>query len=168
MPDDFIRNVVNEYAGEINYSDDKNVSKQSTIRVNDDVALNVFFQSMMTYFSGVDRPSEALLKLKLKELILSILVSRNNPALLNYFNSIATRETPLVSEIMENNFRYNLSLENYAELCHRSLSSFKRDFQQQYNETPGKWLLNKRLDYSAVLLRNNHLNIFPDSFRIRL
>lgn len=159
VPDDFIRNVVNEYAGQINYSDDKTVSKQSTIRVNDDTALNVFFQSMMTYFSGIDQPSEALLKLKLKELILSILVSRGNPELSNYFCKVATLESPMISEIMETNFRYNLSLENFAELSHRSLSSFKRDFQKQYNETPGRWLLKKRLEYSAVLLKNNHLNI---------
>jgi len=26
---------------------------------------------------------------------------------------------------METNFRFNLSLEEYARLCHRSLSSFK-------------------------------------------
>ena len=159
VPDDFIRSVVKEYAGELNIVS-KNVSSiESTIRVNNDVALNVFFQSMLTYFSGLERPSEALLKLKLKELILSILVSRNNPALSKYFQSISSQEAPSVSEIMESNFRYNLSLENYAELCHRSLSSFKRDFQKQYNLTPGRWLLKKRLEYSAVLLRNNHMNI---------
>jgi AraC-like DNA-binding protein len=39
------------------------------------------------------------------------------------------------------------------------LSSFKRDFQKQYNESPGKWLLNKRLEYSSVLIRNNNMSI---------
>ena len=159
IPDDFIRSVVKEYIEELDKPFEKIIANESTIRINNDVALNVFYQSMLSYFSGIERPSEALLKLKLKELILSILVSKNNPALSNYFKSIANREIPLMSEIMENNFRYNLSLENYAELCHRSLSSFKRDFQKQYNESPGKWLLNKRLEYSSVLIRNNNMNI---------
>jgi AraC-like DNA-binding protein len=159
IPDDFIRSVVKEYIEELDKPFEKIIANESTIRINNDVALNVFYQSMLSYFSGIERPSEALLKLKLKELILSILVSKNNPTLSNYFKSIANREIPLVSEIMENNFRYNLSLENYAELCHRSLSSFKRDFQKQYNESPGKWLLNKRLEYSSVLIRNNNMNI---------
>jgi len=159
VPDDFIRSVVKEYAGELNQASENVGSMESTIRVNNDVALDVFFQSMLTYFSGIERPSEALLKLKLKELILSILVSRNNPALSKYFHSIPSQEAPSVSEIMESNFRYNLSLDNFAELCHRSLSSFKRDFQKQFKETPGKWLLNKRLEYASVLLRNNQLNI---------
>jgi AraC-like DNA-binding protein len=160
VPDDFIRNVVKEYAGEVSKAaSQKVISKESIIRVNNDVGLTVFFQSMLAYFTDVEKPSETLLKLKLKELILSMLVSRNNPKLSHYFQALGSREAPLVSEIMESNFRYNLSLENYAELCHRSLSSFKRDFQKQYNEPPGRWLLNKRLEYSAVLLKNNHINI---------
>ena len=159
VPDDFIRSVVKEYAGEPEKAFEKTALNESTIRVSSDIALEVFFQSMMTYFSGMERPSEALLRLKLKELILGILVSKQNPKLSAYFNSIGNNEAPSVSEIMESNFRYNLSLENFAELCHRSLSSFKRDFQKIYNESPGRWILNKRLEYSAVLLRNNHLNI---------
>jgi len=159
VPDDFIRSVVKEYADESGRTSEKVSSNESTIRVNSDIALEVFFQSMMTYFSGMERPSEALLRLKLKELILGILVSKKNPKLSAYFNSIGNNEAPSVGEIMESNFRYNLSLENFAELCHRSLSSFKRDFQKQYNISPGKWLVNKRLEYSAVLLKNNQMNI---------
>ena len=45
------------------------------------------------------------------------------------------------------------------ELSHRSLSTFKRDFRKYYNQSPGKWLSQKRLDYSAVLLKNPALNV---------
>lgn len=159
IPDVFIKNVVVEFSDDFNKSHQTSASTQSTIRVESDAALNIFFNSMMSYFSKVERPSEALLKLKLKELILNILVSPKNPAISNYFSEVAERLAPSVSEIMELNFRYNLSLDNYAELCNRSLSSFKRDFQKIYNDTPGKWLLNKRLDFSALLLKNNHKNI---------
>jgi AraC-like DNA-binding protein len=60
---------------------------------------------------------------------------------------------------MEANFSYNLGLEDFARLSHRSLSTFKRDFRKYYNQSPGKWLLQKRLDYSAVLLKNPMLNV---------
>lgn len=159
IPDDFIKNVVVEYSPDINKLFKNLNSTQSTIRVESDAALTIFFNSMISYFSKVEKPSEALLKLKLKELILNILVSPKNPAISNYFCEIAERKNPSLSEIMELNFRYNLSLEDYAELCNRSLSSFKRDFQKIYNDAPGRWLLNKRLDYSALLLKNNNKNI---------
>jgi AraC-like DNA-binding protein len=65
---------------------------------------------------------------------------------------------------MEANFRFNLSLEEYARLCHRSLSSFKRDFQANFQEAPGKWLLRKRLEYSAALLRTTRMNVTEIAF----
>ena len=51
--------------------------------------------------------------------------------------------------------RAELRLEEYAKLCHRSLSSFKREFQSHFSESPGKWLLQKRLEYASSLLRNS-------------
>jgi AraC-like DNA-binding protein len=124
----------------------------------------MYFKTMLTYFASIEKPSEALLKLKLKELILSILESSNNPELKEYFLRLHENQEPLLSEIMENNFRYNLTLENYAEMCHKSLSSFKRDFYNQYHTAPGKWLLNKRLEYSAALLKSGNLSISEAAF----
>lgn len=159
IPDYFVRETVREYAGELRGNPVRVDTPEPAIRVNNDAGLSVFFQSMLSYFSGTDKPPEPLLKLKLKELIVSILLGRNNPELSSYFQSLASSNAPSVGEIMEANFRYNLSLEHFAELCHRSLSSFKRDFTKHYNEPPGRWLLKKRLEYSAVLLRTGDMNI---------
>lgn len=159
IPDEFIRGIVNELSSEINRASSAAVLNKPAIRVNNDAALNMYFKTMLTYFANLENPSESLLRLKLKELILSILVSSNNPELKDYFRSFLNNKKPLLSEIMENNFRYNLSLDNFAELCHRSLSSFKRDFQKQFNQPPGRWLLNKRLEYAATLLRSSDMSI---------
>jgi len=55
-----------------------------------------------------------------------------------YFLAVSEHDAPSVRDIMEANFRYNLSLEEYAKLCHHRLSSFKRDFQTHFQEAPGK------------------------------
>ncbi len=54
---------------------------------------------------------------------------------------------------------YNLTLEEYAKLCGRSLASFKRDFEKIYQTTPGKWLKEKRLAHAKFLLETTDLNI---------
>jgi AraC-like DNA-binding protein len=56
---------------------------------------------------------------------------------------------------MTDNYRYNLKLDQFAQLSNRSLSSFKRDFQTTFKTTPGKWLLEKRLLYAKSLLNNS-------------
>lgn len=164
IPDDFIRSTVREIAGNLNVASPGFTAIQSAVRVEHDVGLTAFFQSMRTYFAGTEKPAEPLLRLKLKELIVSILTSGRNPALATYFRRVGEGTLPAVAEIMEANFRFNLSLEEYARMCHRSLSSFKRDFQNHFQETPGKWLLHRRLNYSAALLRTSKLNVTEIAF----
>ncbi|MEO5892911.1 MAG: AraC family transcriptional regulator [Ferruginibacter sp.] len=65
---------------------------------------------------------------------------------------------------MNDNYCFNLKLEQYAELSNRSLSAFKRDFQKQFNTTPGKWLLQKRLDHGLHLLSNMNKTVGEASF----
>lgn len=61
--------------------------------------------------------------------------------------------------MMEANFRYKLSLEDYAKMCHGSLSTFKRDFRRQFDDTPGRWLQKRRRDFAAVLLRSTEWTV---------
>jgi AraC-like DNA-binding protein len=159
ISDKFIRNILKEVSGKIDFNTDGKDSQSPAIEVFNDVILSGYFQSMLAYFSGNEKPSESLLELKLKELIINILTSPHNPSLASYFQSLAVSEKPSIRQIMEANFCYNLSLEDFAKLCYRSLSSFKRDFKKHYHLSPGKWLLTKRLDYSALLLKNSDLSI---------
>lgn len=164
IPDALVRGTVRELAVSSQIKTSVATPIPCALRVENDVGLVAFFQSMRTYFSGKEKPSEALVRLKLKELIISVLTSGKNRALTAYFHKLGGSDAPSVTEIMESNFRYNLSLEEYARLCHRSLSSFKREFQTLFQESPGKWLLQKRLDYSAVLLRNSKMNVTEIAF----
>src|SRR5262249_58738149 len=102
-----------------------------------DVALTARVQSMRTYLAARQKPPEPLVRLKLKELVISVLTSGTNSELAAHFRRIGASDSPSVAEIMEANYRYNLSLDEYAKLCHRSLSSFKRQFRVQFRASPG-------------------------------
>jgi len=165
IPDALLRGTVREVLTSLNLKASNNASiRSAALRVENDVALSALFQSMRTYLSGKEKPPEPLVRLKLKELVISILTSGTNPELAAYFQGIGASNSPSVGEIMEANFRFNLSLEEYAKLCHRSLSSFKREFQTHFRETPGRWVIQRRLDYSAMLLRNSQMNVTEIAF----
>ncbi len=159
VSDDFIREVVRELSGQLHAIPHAEPLRKTTTVVEGDLPLAAYFQSMLTYFTGTAKPAETLLRLKLKELVVSILLGDKNPELAAYFQSLLKSDAPPLPQIMEANFCYNLSLEDFARLSHRSLSSFKRDFQRHYKQPPGKWLLKKRLEYSAVLLKNPAFNV---------
>jgi AraC family transcriptional regulator, exoenzyme S synthesis regulatory protein ExsA len=159
VSDNFVRDVVREISSQLRAYPEGTALRDPAIMINGDMTLAAYFQSMLAYFTGPEKPAETLLTLKLKELIVSILLGPGNPELAAYFQSLLGSDAPNLPHIMEANFCYNLGLEDFAKLSHRSLSTFKRDFRKHYKQPPGKWLLQKRLDYSAVLLRNPALNV---------
>lgn len=118
-----------------------------------------FFYSMVPYFTQKIPPAESLLELKFKELLFHVLSNPANIELLAYINSMEDDNRTSVREIMEANYTYNLSIDQFARMCGRSVSSFKREFQQLYQTSPGKWLIQRRLEYAKHLFETSKKNI---------
>jgi len=47
----------------------------------------------------------------------------------------------------------------FARIAQRSLAVFKRDFNEIYHSSPGKWLLQKRIEYAKHLLDSSKKNV---------
>jgi AraC family transcriptional regulator, exoenzyme S synthesis regulatory protein ExsA len=159
IPDAFVREVIRELAAELKPLSRRSDSSDVVIRLNNDTALSAFFHSMLVYFASEEQPAESLLKLKLRELLTGLLISPSNPALSAYLRSLATCDTPPLPAIMEANFCHSLPLDAFAKMCHRSLSSFKREFYRCYQTTPAKWLIKRRLECAAQMLRTTSLSL---------
>lgn len=163
--DDFVRSIIQELHGRVIINAKAGFEEFSIKRIVHNPILDGFFSSMYPFFVSEQAPSNSLLELKLKELIINILTTRQNSDLSSYFQSLMETDKPSIPSIMENNFFQNLSIEEFASLTHRSLSSFKRDFKACYGTSPGKWLLAKRLDYSLILLQNKAESISQVAFQ---
>lgn len=159
IPDDFLRTAVREMASDLPALPLPADTRDMLIRVRDDAGVQAFLQAMTVFFSTSDSPPELLLKLKLKELIASIIVSSANATLSSYLRMLARNDAPSIPAIMEENCCHNLSLEAFAKLCHRSLSTFKREFWQQYAVAPGRWLLERRLECAERLLTTTNMSV---------
>jgi AraC family transcriptional regulator, exoenzyme S synthesis regulatory protein ExsA len=164
LPDSLVREKVRALMAQLPPSVERPRRNEPALRVNHDVTISAFFASIAAYFAGDASPPETLLKIKLEELLTSILLGRSNPELCGYLRLTACHERPSIPMIMEANFRYNLSLGEFARLCHRSLSTFKREFQKLYATTPKRWLLERRLECAARLLQTPEMNVTEVAF----
>lgn len=164
FPEDFIRKIVLEFKQENPAKKIPAVSDTQIIRINVDLRLETFFESVMSYFFVRKNPSGDLLKLKFKELVLQVLSDNENPELAAYFLSLAKKEQANLKQIMLDNYLYHLTLEEFAKLCHRSLSTFKRDFKNAFKQPPGKWLNEKRLEYAKMRLLTTEESINDVAF----
>lgn len=100
--------------------------------------------------------SDALLALKFEEIMLYLLNKYGNEFEF-YLHSLISKEVSPFKNIVESNVDSNLKLEEIAFLCNMSLSTFKRHFTNEYNEPPGKWLQDKRLQKAKELLQIGNL-----------
>lgn len=158
MPDEFVREAVEKELPTMNLKATSGPI-DSVIPLELDQTLSDYFNTVLRYFSQPAPPSKSLLELKFKELILNIVTKNYNPLVTDYFKEVCSVKKRAIKAVMEENFTFNLRLEDYAKLCGRSLASFKRDFQEIYETTPGKWLKIKRLEYGKFLLETTELNI---------
>ena len=158
LPDDFIKTIIQKH--KVSLSSASSLYKPDTVipLANDEV-LQAYFQSLLSYFSMRQAPTPALLKLKFEELIIQIVLGNYHEPLKSYFGEVCTHTKPSIKEIMDANFFSNLSLNEFARLCSRSLSGFKKEFMEVYQTTPGKWLMEKRLSYSKYLIETTEMNI---------
>lgn len=152
LPDEFIRQTLSKYPDLLTTVESSEVPKDTIINLSLNEVLKSFFKSLFSYFLQPKPPHKSLLKLKLEELILNILTQRDNSTLRQCFLRMGQRPKVDLEEVMKTHYTYPLSIQDYARLCARSLSTFRRDFKTTFKTTPSKWLLKKRLAYSSFLL----------------
>ena len=161
IPDSFIISFLNDYLPGRQTSQP---SPSLIIPIQEDIRITSFYQSIIPYFASKDEVPEAIIELKFKELLLHVLHNPANSELKNYFLSLRLQEQSPIKEIMEANYAYNLNIDAYARLTNRSVSSFKRDFQATYKTTPGRWLMDKKLDRAKRLLLETDNSISDVAF----
>jgi AraC-like DNA-binding protein len=128
--------------------DDAFIRIQQTARIDD------FIQSIKPYYKGVMQLDEAFEDLKYEELLIILL--QNEPELASVFFDYAIPEKINLEAFMNRNFRFNVSVVRFAYLTGRSLSAFKRDFNQIFNDTPNHWLVQRRLQEAYFLIEKKN------------
>ena len=159
IPDAFIRAFVREHISRFSHTDQSLLSSIPALPVESNMVLAAFYESVASYFMTGTQPDEELLELKFRELLLNIVTNPANSELRAYFYKVAMTDKDDLQDVMERNCLYHLQPREYAKLCHRSLSSYKRDFHEAYGISPGRWLLGKRLLHAARLLKQTSLPV---------
>ena len=164
IPDEFLIQFVNEFMDNLSVEKLPELTNEMFIKIDLNEATRTSFYSMVPYFTQKIPPSEKLLELKFKELLLNILSNPSNKQLLAYILHLNDDIKTPIWQIMEKNYTYNLALKEYARISSRSLAAFKRDFLEYYRTTPGKWLTGKRLTHARMLLNTTKQSITEIAF----
>ena len=159
MKDDFIQRSFKEDI-EREISSPKKINHPDFIyRVNVTESLKFLYHSFFSYLKQDSKISQKLIELKFREMLLNICSDQNNTRIKDVLFTLSKNIEGSIEQVMEEQYIYNLKIDDFAKLCGKSISSFKRDFQKTYNTTPGKWLLTKRLRLASDMLLHTEFTV---------
>ncbi|BDD12666.1 AraC family transcriptional regulator (plasmid) [Fulvitalea axinellae] len=136
------------------YSVDYNLKQIEVDRLLDN-----YRESIDILLDHPELADESIVSTKLKEFVLLVSKSQNAPSQLDFLAALFKPNEVAFKTIIQNNLYANLSLEELATLCHLSLSSFKRKFKEVFGESPKKYIVRKKVEKAAALLKRESLRI---------
>lgn len=152
------------YGAENNILDIPRYEGENMIDLTGDRFLKSYFDSLLPYFDQPEQLIPALAAIKTKEAIELLL--RVKPELRLFLFDFSEPYKIDLEAFMNQNFRYNVPISQFAKLTGRSLSTFKRDFGRLFALPPEKWLLQKRLELAHYLIKVKHQspgNVYLDA-----
>ena len=145
----FDEKLLVDFSREYGYQPEKQNSPAAFIRLPKEKSLLLFMQSLRDYQELLS--DSQMLRLKQKEALLLLL--KTNPEVKNGLFDFSEPHKIDLEKFMQKNYHFNVQLERFAYLTGRSLSTFQRDFSKIFNETPSRWLLQKRLKEAYFLIK---------------
>ncbi len=112
-----------------------------------------YFSSIEQFFQNKEAVNDELIKLKLKEIVHLLLQSENSESVRKIINSLFSERTFSFKELVDAHICTSASVDNLAQLTGTSLATFKRKFKEVYDDSPAKYVLQKRLEKVAELVR---------------
>ncbi|CAA9199671.1 Exoenzyme S synthesis regulatory protein ExsA [Flavobacterium bizetiae] len=130
---------------------------QSVFAFEYDEFLKRFVDSLVDLSKLSKNLQNKILEVKLEEIMLYLLEKHGTDFL--YSLSVnADNTTQKFIQVIENSHLNKLTLKELAFLCNMSVSTFKREFEKHYSESPIKWFQNKRLEFAHFLLQQKQKN----------
>lgn len=158
---DILRSIYNDEIPAFLKTSSKNTFIQ---KVATDKLVQKFVESLYFYLEHPSLVSNDLLELKIKELILLLVQSKNAASVVSLFAELFTPRILSIKEIIGAHLFSNLTIVDLANLSNLSLSTFNRTFKAMYGDTPANYIKTKRLERAHELLAMSSLTVSEIAF----
>jgi len=108
-------------------------------------------ENILEFISDKDHLSKEILSLKIKEILLYIAMIDKENDFIAFMDSCKSKTEDFRAFVEENYDRYS-DIQSLANAYCISLSTLKRNFDELYDTSPGKWINNKRMEKASNLL----------------
>jgi AraC-like DNA-binding protein len=140
--------------------------KIASKRIQNTVCITQFVDGLNIYFENPSLVTTELLILKLRELILLLLQTDKASTIADLFVQLFTPREVKLRDVVQTHLFSDMTISELATLSGQSLTSFKRAFQKNFNDSPAKYIRIKRLNEAKKLLRISTLSISEICYQV--
>lgn len=133
--------------------------KNDTTQQDASALVSSYFLSISNFFNHKNALNEDILSIKLKEIVLLLLQTEESSDLNTIVRFLFSDRIFSFDEVIEANLYEPLDLKRLAAMTNHSLASFKRKFNKMYNNSPAKYIRQKKLERGKALLARSQNSI---------
>lgn len=153
LHDPFIKEVIREFT----LPADILPTTLPVIKFGADPILRGLMSSLEGYIKGRLRIDRKLIRMKTREALYAL--TQLDPNLIHVLNEFSQPGATDLVQFMKYSFTQNLSLEQFAKLSGRTLSTFNRHFRRAFQQPPRQWIRQQRLELALQLLHQTDRTI---------
>jgi AraC-like DNA-binding protein len=127
--------------------------------------LAAFIQSLAIYFESPEITNDALLTGKIRELVLLLVQTNYAKSINDLIDQLFSPQLASFREIIEAHIFSRASINDLARLTGMSLSSFKRDFEKNYQDSPAQYIQSRKIQEACKLLLRSSLSVREIAYR---
>lgn len=141
-----------------------NTSKSIIQKKTSNQLIDKYFESLLFYFENPLLIDEALVTLKMKEIIMLLLKTDQHTSVLELITDLFNPEQTSFKNVVNSHLYSEITLDELAHLCCMSLSTFKREFKKVFNDSPARFIKTKKLEKAANILSVSDQSITSVAF----
>ena len=160
----FEEKLISEFLNELSpFKDEVNVSGLNLFKRSQ--SIDIYIDALMKLYRG-QKSNKPFTNVKLFELLHLLALTKEGPSFINALRALENRTRKNVAQFMNSNFDKPLSIEDYAYLTGRSISTFSRDFKRQFGCAPKQWLIDRRLEKAIEIFKAGNSSVTQTAFEV--
>ncbi len=152
--DKFIKDILEEMRVP---NQENKPADQPFFEISPNATLVNLFKDLRGLFEENNSITENHAREKTKQAILGLI--EEDPRYINTFTWIIDESRTSLTKFIDHHFLLGKPVEELAKLSGRSLSTFYREFHQEYGEAPAKWLMKRRMNHAFEQVKNTSLSL---------
>jgi AraC family transcriptional regulator, exoenzyme S synthesis regulatory protein ExsA len=141
------------------FENPKSQQTLSMLVLSSTASFEKFVDSILPYFEAKTIYLNQFLKLKFQELLLHLVEIDHSGQLKTILFNIYQGQKIELDHLLQEYYLKPLTINEMARISGRSLSTFKREFENKYSMSPALLIKQKRLAHAAFLLKNTTKNV---------